>query len=223
MSGAGENGEKVRAGKAGACKTKVGDDDSIILFAPARRTYRYQGDVGALEIAMNDSGLVRRAERRRHLKNYGPGLIWSHRSGAANALAERLTVQEFHAKEGDLVARPSAGLGRLHVMKDVKDSADIGMGHFPGKMNFLFEPRQGLLFDANIRPDGFQCDVLAQLQVFRFVDLSHPAPRQKANDLEPAVEDAARRKARMEGSGSRATLTLRNAECRTVRKWNGSV
>src|SRR4030095_13625487 len=84
----------IRAGEA-----EIRDDDAKSVFVIIGR---HQHDVGALDIAVDDSCFMRSRKLVRHLTNEGSGFVWGNRFSAVYAVRESFTAQKFHAQEGDL-------------------------------------------------------------------------------------------------------------------------
>src|SRR6266496_934183 len=74
-------------------------------------------------------------------------------------------------------------------MKQVEDPADVGMGDLQGKSNLALESLHDTRLGGNLGADGLQGNHPAEFEVLRFVDLPHPALREKPHNLEAPRED----------------------------------
>jgi hypothetical protein len=62
------------------------------------------------------------------------------------------------------------------VIVDLVDGADVGMVQSGGRLRLALESTQGLRVLGHFVRQEFQSDEAVKLDVFSFVDNSHPAP-----------------------------------------------
>ena len=89
-------------------------------------------DVGRLEIAMHDAGLVRRFERLGNLPRDGEGFVKGNRA-LRDAIRERRPLHQLHHER-----RNAAGL------LEAVDRGDVGMVERGQRLRFAVEARQAV-------------------------------------------------------------------------------
>jgi hypothetical protein len=78
----------------------------------------------------------------------------------------------------------------------------MGVGYLAGESDLLLKPRQDPGIPRHFRQDRFQSHSLVERQILSFVNLTHPAPADKANDSEPVEDDLSSRPATWLVSGN---------------------
>ena len=127
-------------------------------------------DVGGLDIAVNDAGVVSGVE--------GVGAVDADFEEAfefervrGDDVLERGAVEKFHGDEGAAV-----------VFADVVDGADVGMVQRGGGTRFTFESFERLRVVGEIVGEKFESDEAAEARVFGFVDDAHSATAEFFDD-----------------------------------------
>jgi hypothetical protein len=99
-------------------------------------------------------------------------------AGALDSLPQAFAAQILQANEEQFFG--AAFLNRAPV--EVKYSADVRVANLAGQMNFPLKSGKRARVQQDFRSQGLECNLLAQLQVYRLVNLSHAAAGDKASD-----------------------------------------
>src|SRR5262249_27823550 len=132
-------------------------------------------DIGRLEIAVDDAGIVGGVERLRDLNAERDQRVKGQRP-RIEQLLQRAAAQQLHHQ----VRAASA----VFVVPDVVDGADVRMVQGGGGARLALEPRQVRARLGERRREELEGDLALELQVVRMVDLAHSTNAQKAGDLE---------------------------------------
>ena len=90
---------------------------------------------------------------------------------ASDPMPERLPFQQFHGDEGSPID-----------FVDLVDGADVGVVQRGCSPRFPLEATEGLCVVGEFVGKELQSDVATQLQVFRFINHTHPASANLAED-----------------------------------------
>ena len=151
-------------------RDKCGAGDGLI-GTRSRRLARAQEDVGRLDVAMNDAGLVRRGDATRDLDDDVEGLV-NRRRPAGDPLLERLAFVIGHGQE-------HAAVGAL---VDLVDRADVRMIERRNRACFDQQALLGLLVLEQRQRQELQGDGAFEARVFGLVDLAHPSRAEEGQD-----------------------------------------
>ena len=191
----GGEGAPKRLVAAGARDAEVGDHGALAALVVAPR---HQEDVLALEVAVDDSRLVRGGERgSRAAARAAARWRWRACRRRAQTRHQRLALEQLHGEEDDRrLAR------RRLVESDVEDPADVRVGDqsrasWISRLNRSTAPGSS---DRG-RRDGLQRHAAAQLEILDFVDLAHAAARDEAHDPVPVGDEVAGGEDRRRGGG----------------------
>src|SRR6266481_5255603 len=121
-----------------ACNAKVCDHRAYIL---SRSNQHY---VAALEVAMQDTGLMRSTQSLAQLYCDRQGFLRLDLAIPLQSGRKCLAWYQFHGKENDFAAV-------LLVAPDIKDAAHIGMGHMPGQLDFTAKSLQHRMVKRHLR------------------------------------------------------------------------
>ena len=77
------------------------------------------------------------------------------------------------------------------LLAQVVHPADVPVGDLPGDLELVLETLDGLVVDADLRPDELQGQDLADLAVVGLEDLAHPPLAERLDDLVAAGEEVA--------------------------------
>ena len=153
--------------RAVACASTCG-----LVLRPRRRS-RAQEDVGRLDVAMNDAGIVRGGDRAGHLdhdvERFGHG-----QGAAGDALAERFAFVERHRQKQAAVRR----------LVDLVDGADVRMIERGSRLRLDDQPLLRVGVVAERRCQHLERHRPLQSRVFGLIDLAHAAG---ANERRNAV------------------------------------
>ena len=127
-------------------------------------------DVGGLDVAMNDSGRVCRAERVGDLAGEGEQRFVLQRP-ARDQVPQGFPVKELHDEVGVTI-----------LLTDVVDGADVRMAKRRGGLGFTPKTSQRLRVARNTFRQEFEGNKAAQARVLRFVDHTHPATAELLDD-----------------------------------------
>jgi hypothetical protein len=129
-----------------------------------------QEDVVRLQIAMDDSLLVRRGQSVRDLQRGIDGAPRWQRT-AFQPLAQRHAFEQL----ADDVRRPT-------LVADVVNRQQVGMIEHPGRARLLLETLHAFLIAERERGQDFDRDVASEARVFRAIHGTHAAFAEKAHD-----------------------------------------
>ncbi len=138
-------------------------------------------DVGGLQVAMDDTCLVRGGQPRRDLAcdRRDPG-----RGQLSLRLEDRRQIVPLEVRHRDV-------LDAVHL-SHVVDADDVPVRDFPGEQQFLLEPSLegacGLRIGGNLRAHRLERDCDPQILVECLVDGPHAAGTEKPQDAVPASE-----------------------------------
>jgi hypothetical protein len=166
-------------------ETEVRDDDPL---APRMGN---QQNVFAFKISMNDAGGMNGFHSRKDPANDGSSRFHRQRFPATNSAAQRFTSEKFHHEEWDGFGWPPSdpALMRAHV----EYATHVRVNHLPREARFDGNPvNRPSVVECGARK-GFDGDPIAQTQVARNVDLSHPAGGEEPIDAVPIPDGFAGR------------------------------
>ena len=157
-------------------------------------------DVGGLQVAMDDAGLVRRFQSVRELRGDGEHLVGRHRS-PGDARFQRRTLDQLQHQ------RPHAA-----VFLDAVDLRDVRVVERGQQLGLPLEPGQPIGIGGEDVPEQLEGDVAVQPRVAGAIHFAHPARAEDAGDLEVPREPVAR--------GQRHAPPLRRrAAARSAGRW----
>ena len=157
-------------------------------------------DVGGLQVAMDDAGLVRRFQSVRELRGDGEHLVGRHRS-PGDARFQRRTLDQLQHQ------RPHAA-----VFLDAVDLCDVRVVERGQQLGLPLEPGQPIGIGGEDVPEQLEGDVAVQPRVAGAIHFAHPARAEDAGDLEVPREPVAR--------GQRHAPPLRRrAAARSAGRW----
>ncbi len=128
-------------------------------------------DVGGLEVAVDDSLLVRRLERLGDLPRDGEGLVEGERP-ALQPLGEVFALDELH-DEGADAAR----------LLEAVDRGDVGVLQLGQDLRLALETGEAVGVGGERLGQDLDRDLALQLRVGRAVDDAHPALAERGGDL----------------------------------------
>ena len=73
---------------------------------------------------------------------------------------------------------------------DVMNSANISVSYSLGRLNFLFKASNKGWIGGKFRPDGFEGNAFAKVNIVGFVDLAHAALTEDADDAKAASDES---------------------------------
>ena len=157
-------------GRGGAARGRVhrlGQAEVEDLDLPVRRELH----VGGLEVAVDDSLLVRGLERLGDLPGDGEGLVEGERP-ALQPLGEVFALDELH-DEGADAAR----------LLEAVDRGDVGVLELGEDLRLALEAREAVGVRGERLGEDLDRDLALQLRVGRAVDDPHPALAERGGDL----------------------------------------
>ena len=169
------------------CQAKVGDDR-----ANRRRTgrLRHKQNIARFEVAMNHARLMGGGETSEHLPNQRRRFSGGKLALLRQKMIESLAAEKLHAHHQDI---GFAGLGGFMTEKIV-GAAYIEVRDALGDDDFLAKSLQRLHVGEHHGANGFESDLVLQLDVESFVDFSHPAMSNKSFDAKALGDPVAGRK-----------------------------
>ena len=151
----------------GGLTGQLGETEVDELHVAASRHH----DIGGLDVAVNDAGIVRCRETARDLRDDGRRFVEAQRT-ACDPLSKRLAVVVCHRQK-------HSALGRF---VDLVDRADVRVIQRGGRLRFVNEPRLGVGVFGHGQRQELQRDEPLEPQVFGFVHLPHAAGPEQLND-----------------------------------------
>ncbi len=139
-----------------------------------------QHHVGWLQIAVDDAALMGGGEPGAQLARDVGGLVLRESANPTERAREIFPVDVFHREIEQAVGLP-----------DVVHAAHVGVGNLPRGAHLVVKLRQAHRIVADRFRQELERDRLAEAQIVRPIDLTHPAAAKKADDPIPAVEHRA--------------------------------
>ncbi len=123
-------------------------------------------EIGGLDVAVHDSGGVRRIERICNLDPEPQHLVNFHRP-PADPVLQGHSLEKLHRDEGVAI-----------LFANIVDGADVGMIECGGSLGLPSKSRQRLCISGHFVRQKLERDETVQPRVFGFVDHAHAAAAQ---------------------------------------------
>ena len=121
-------------------------------------------DVGRLDVAVDDLGLVGDPECQRALADHRANLFGRERAVVADQLREGFAVDELHDEEGEAL-----------VLAVVEERGDVGVDQRRGVQRLVTEPKGEQLLVVGVGTHHLQRDAALQDVVLRGPHVGHAA------------------------------------------------
>jgi hypothetical protein len=140
-----------------------------------------QHDVGRLQVAVDDAGVVDGLERVGDLDRDVEGLCCGQRSSFLHQPLQVHAVDELHRDEEQPL-----------LLAEVVDRADVAMSHAPRQLDLGLEALRHPAVVGDVRAQHLDRDDLVERAVARLVDHAHAAAPERTEDLVARMEQRAR-------------------------------
>src|SRR5918995_584199 len=181
----------TRGGQSGRSSSTLGAGDGYSLdvdragdpeVGHLRLAFFVQQDVLGLHVAVDQSALVREAERARHLQGEEEGVADRQRAAPLDQLLEVLALDVL---EDDVLP--------TFVLATVDDSDDVGVAELGNRARLAPEALDVLLVLRELLVERLDRDRAVQQPVVRLPNARHSAPADELDELVPARDYVPRR------------------------------
>jgi hypothetical protein len=165
---------------------------------------RVAHEVGGLQVAMDDAGVVDRGETFRDLERDLEAVFPLERSDLVQRRLEVGSIHELHDDEGN-----------VPVLVVLVDAAHVPMPHLARQPHLVAEAREDVGAQVDLRKEDLEGDRLRELAVVGLVDEAHSPSAEQGQDLVPAGEHGADVQVSGQGYGAHDTHPARAAQLPT--------